>query len=516
MRFILSILLLASAIGFAAAPDPAAVAILYNKAIPESVKLAETYRAARQIPEENLVGLDLVKADEISRADYDATIQKPLRDLFVKRGWWVLGKNPENLTLPVQGKIRFLAIMRGVPLRITQAASTAKPDPKNPFAGRNEASVDSELLGFGIQGLPLDGFVNNVYYKSKKPIQQENMPFLLMISRIDGATWETCDRMIRDAIEAEKTGLWGRAYVDIANKFPEGDQWLEAVAKQNLETGIPTVVDRFDDTLPTNYPMTDASLYYGWYDWNISGPFLNPKFKFRPGAVAMHLHSFSAEQIRNPNANWSAGLLERGAACTVGNVYEPYLQVTHSFEIIHQRLLDGSTWAEAVTAAIPGISWQGVAFGDPLYRPFAHFDGSGERKPGDNDYRALRLASIQWGKQPRELLKQLQDAAQRTKSGILSEAVGLRLRADSRNPDAVLWFNTARQDYVPTEDKLRQEFNILSIDRSLGRKDVTTQGLREARARYSALPESAALVGWLSILDPPPPPPANPANAPKK
>ena len=49
------------------------------------------------------------------------------------------------------------------------------------------------------------------------------------------------------------------AYVDIANKFPQGDQWLEAVVKANAEAGIPTVVDRFNDTLPKNYPMTEAA-----------------------------------------------------------------------------------------------------------------------------------------------------------------------------------------------------------------------------------------------------------------
>jgi uncharacterized protein (TIGR03790 family) len=50
------------------------------------------------------------------------------------------------------------------------------------------------------------------------------------------------------------------------------------------------VVDRFNETLPKNYPMTDAALYYGWYEWSVNGPFINPRFKFRKGAVAMHLH----------------------------------------------------------------------------------------------------------------------------------------------------------------------------------------------------------------------------------
>ncbi|BCU75651.1 TIGR03790 family protein [Luteolibacter sp. LG18] len=514
MRFILFLLLAGSA--FAATPDPASVAILFNKSVPESVKLAETYRAAREIPESNLVGLDLPKADDITRDEYNTKLVKPLRETFDSRGWWKLGKNQENLTLPVQNKIRYIAVMRGVPLRIKTTTVNPPPiDLQKPFVGRNEAAVDSELAAFGIQGLPTEGVINNAYFKSEKPFAEANMPFLVLVARIDAATWETCERMIKDAVATEKTGLWGRAYVDIANKIPEGDTWLENVAKANLATGIPTVVDRFNDTFPTNYPMTDASLYYGWYEWNVNGPFLNTRFHFRPGAVAMHLHSFSAEQIRDANRNWSAALLERGACCTIGNTYEPYLGITHYFDILHKRLLDGSTFAEAAYAAMPALSWQGVVFGDPLYRPFLHLDGSGDKQPADNDYRALRMASLQWDSQPAELQDQLAKAADRTHSGILAEALGLRLRAISLNDQAKNWFTTAKGNYTGASDKLRQEFNIISIDRTLGRKNEAVQALRDARAIYAALPDADALTGWLNILDPPPPPPADPTKVPQ-
>lgn len=512
--FLFLILTIGSA--FAATPDPASVVVLYNKAIPESVKLAETYRAARNIPAENLVGLDLPKTDDISREEYDTRLVKPLRGIFDSKAWWKLGKNQENLTLPVQNQIRFIAVMRGVPLRIRNTSATPPPiNLQKPFEGRNEAAVDSELAAFGIQGLPTLGVVNNAYFKSEKPFAEAGMPFLVLVARIDGAKWETCERMIKDAVETEKTGLWGRAYVDIANKIPEGDQWLEGVAKANLATGIPTVVDRFNDTLPTNYPMTDTSLYYGWYEWSVNGPFLNPRFQFRPGAVAMHLHSFSAEQIRDPNKNWSAALLERGACCTIGNTYEPYLGITHYFDILHKRLLDGSTFAEAAYAAMPALSWQGVVFGDPLYRPFIHLDGSGDKQPGDNDYRALRMASLQWESKPAELNDQLAKAVERTHSGTLAEALGLRYRAISLNDEARKWFGIAKNNYTNTADKLRQEFNIISIDRALGRKDQAIRELRDARTIYAAIPESQALTGWLNILDPPPPPPADPTKVPK-
>ncbi|RYD29543.1 MAG: TIGR03790 family protein, partial [Verrucomicrobiaceae bacterium] len=72
--------------------DPHAVAVLYNSAVPESKKLADTYRQARGIPEDNLIGLQMPVAQDISRDDYIAKIQNPLRAEFDKRSWWTRGK----------------------------------------------------------------------------------------------------------------------------------------------------------------------------------------------------------------------------------------------------------------------------------------------------------------------------------------------------------------------------------------------------------------------------------------
>ncbi len=320
---------------------PEEVAVVYNSKLPDSEKLANAYRQARGIPRDNLVGLDLPNRTDISREDYDEMIAKPLRRQFDIREWWER-RTEGGVKLPVRNKIRVLVTMYGVPLRIQPKAKAkveGAPPPKSPMEGHDEASVDSELAMFGAEGLPIDGVLQNKFYDSPVSITDAKLPFLILTARIDGPTPAICQRMIQDAVETEQTGLWGRAYVDIANKFPLGDQWLEGVVKQDRDAGIPTAVDRFNETLPKNYPMTDASLYFGWYDWNVNGPFLNSRFLFRKGAVAIHLHSFSAEQLRDPTKNWSGALLERGAAVTVGNVYEPFLHLTHNFKILHERLL---------------------------------------------------------------------------------------------------------------------------------------------------------------------------------
>ena len=491
---------------------PQQVVVVYNKGLPESKKLAEFYSGKRGISEDHVIGLNLPAEQDISRDDYEKLMLEPLRKTFEDRAWWRRVKDPRGIVIPAENEIRVVVLMRGVPLRIKASPLPEgfTPDPKDPIGGRTESSVDSELAIFGIEGLPVQGALKNQYFQSEKSIREANLPFLVLTARIDAASESTCERMIQDGIDAEKTGLWGRAYVDIANKFPQGDAWLEAIVKADLKAGIPTVVDRFNDTLPMNYPMTDAAVYYGWYDANVSGPFLNGKFHFKKGAVAMHLHSFSAEQLSNPSKNWSAGLLERGAAVTVGNVYEPYLHLTHWFDILNDRLLAGYSWVEACWMAMPVTSWQGVVLGDPLYRPFSKLDGSGEKLAEDNDYRALRAAAIQWGDDPAEKNLQLGKATERMKSGIVSEAMGLDLLEADKASQAAVWFRNAKEHFMKPEDKLRQDIHLIAIERKAGRKDIAARMIREAQAKYGPMPEASALAGWLDILEPPAPPPANP------
>ncbi|MEX1049317.1 MAG: TIGR03790 family protein [Akkermansiaceae bacterium] len=495
-----------------AAISPEAVAVLYNSAVPESRQLAEQYRAARGIPPENLIALEMPTAADISRDDYEQTILKPLRAEFERRVWWQRRTDAAGITLPVINQIKVLVTLRGVPLRIKSTHAAGAPvDPKDPISGRDEASVDSELVMFGAEGLPVNGVLPNKFHLSEKSISDAGLPFMVLVARIDAPRFATCQRMIRDAVETEETGLWGRAYVDIANKFPQGDQWLEDVVKANGSAGITTVVDRFDETLPAHYPMTDASLYYGWYDWNVGGPFLNHRFQFRRGAVAMHLHSFSAEQLSNPSKNWSGALLERGAAVTVGNVYEPYLHLTHDYGILHQRLLAGFTWVEACWMSIPVSSWQAVVLGDPLYRPFHHLDGGGVKQDGDIEFRALRAAAVEWKNDPRERQKQLENASERMKSGILAEAAGLDLLHRGNAAGAAPWFRAAKVNFAKTDDQLRQDFHLIGMDRAAGLKELAIAGLREAQRHYGPISEAEALAAWLKILDPPPPPPPAPA-----
>ena len=516
MKTILTLLLLSTTLLTAAPISPDRVAVLYNNTIPESKDLARFYAKMRNIPTDNLIGLPLSPKGQITRAQYISTLRDPLRKIFTDRSWWSIGRDQYGTRLAVRNKITTLVCMRGVPYKIQRKKLTpeeTKNSQKLPphFAKHNEASVDSELALLGRFKLPTLGPLNNPYFNKNTPFSDANLPYMLLVGRIDAPDFAICKRMIGDAIATETRGLWGMCYLDLARKggnYKIGDDWLEHIAALNLSIGIPTVIDRNKQTFTTNYPMNDAALYYGWYTSLRNGPLLNPKFHFRRGAIAMHLHSFSASNLRNATKNWTGPILAKGAAGTVGNVYEPYLRLTHHFDILHDRLLKGYSLVEAAYMAAPALSWQNLVLGDPLYRPFLHLNGSGTKDPADRDYRAIRVANERWGNEPDTMVKKLRTAAAAKANAHLYEYLGLWPRAHKKNLVAIAFVQTASKKHMKASDRLRQWRYTADIYREQGNKPLAIATLKKARTTIGNIPEIKSATALLNILDPPPPPPA--------
>ncbi len=501
-----------------AAPEPIppeVVAVIYNSEVPDSKVLANHYARARQIPKENLIGLPLPETDEISRTDYDAQLRDPLQKIFDERSWWKREVAASNLLQPVTNKIRFLVTVRGVPFKIARTPETIEPADRKrriykPSPTADEASVDAELSLFGISGYPIKGSVPNPLFRRDDSIMTATHTAVFLVGRLDGPDFAICTRLVDDALAVEKTGLRGMAYLDLAKKgggYEAGDTWIENIATMNLQRGIPTVVDRNRDTYVTNYPMRDAAFYYGWYSHHRNGPFLNPDFDLRKGAVAVHLHSFSAHNLRSPGKRWTGPLQAKGAAATLGNVYEPFLALTHHFDIFHDRLMKGYTLGEAAFMALPTLSWQAVVLGDPLYRPFATQEPPAFDNSEDRAYKALLIAYSRWKDDRETLVAKLRSAAARMKSGILYEALGLEALANDENEKAAAFFTTAAGQYRGDSDKLRLTLHLADLERQTGRKDAALTRLREAEPKFADLPEGKAITALLNILDPPAPPP---------
>lgn len=366
---------------------PAQVVVVYNAESKRSEQSARAYCARRSIPAAQCVALSgLPKGQDITRQEFDAKLRYPLL-MHARQHSWRLPVAQQQGLKPVYAMV----LMPDIPLRVKEEN---EPGKKPGFMFQNCAAVDSELALLGAN-YSTSGPLNNPFFNQDARLEDAKPP-VLAVTRIDAPDDVSIRRMIQFPAEVERRGLWGWTVVDQGGPYPQGDEWFTAVARQAQENGQPLFHEESKSTLAATFPlMGDTAVYFGWYAHPVNGPF-NPKtsadFRFAPGAVAYHLHSYSGTSVKDASS-WVGALLQRGAAVTAGNVYEPTLGGCLKPDVFFNRLLKGYTVAEAALMATPWLSWQGVVLGDPLYRPYEVLSRNGGA--GDNVY-------VQW----RRLLRQ--------------------------------------------------------------------------------------------------------------
>ena len=274
--------------------------------------------------------------------------------------------------------IKAICVCKGIPLRIQNdpekilAEGSQYTENVPQVVRKNEAAIDSELALLLIKNTPKTGFVPNPYFSNDNIDNAKSKEIkYLAVTRIEAPTYQRARAMITDSIITEEKGLIGRAYIDNGGPHKEGNQWLEKVNDLLRKIAFDCSIERSPKLFQQSDRFDAPILYFGWYAGNYNGVFRNPNFCFPVGAIAFHIHSFSASTIRNPKKNWVGPLLEKGATTTLGNVFEPYLKFSHHPHLFLKKLLEGCTLAEAHLYSVPVFSWQSIALGDPLYRPFA-------------------------------------------------------------------------------------------------------------------------------------------------
>jgi uncharacterized protein (TIGR03790 family) len=422
------------------------VVLVYNSRVPASKVVAEHYAAARQVPAKQIFGFALTTNEIITRADFTDFLQKPLADQLVAAGLWKFGQAeiPANGNQPahsedrvVASKIRYAVLCYGVPLKI---APSPVADPLadkivKPEFRRDEAAVDSELAWLPLikMNVSLPGPLPNLFYMNTNRALLTPLNGILLVSRLDGPTPEIASGLVDKALAAESNGFWGRVYIDTRNlqtndTYYPGDRWLLTSAEICRQQGFDVEVDTNAGTLPESFPLSQIAIYAGWYDGDVSGPFKLPKAEFMPGAFAYHLHSSSAETIRSSTDRWCGPLLAKGATCTMGCVYEPYLQFTPNIAFFLEAWFNGYTFGEAAWTSQLALSWQTTVIGDPLYQPF-------KTPPAELHARLARTKNplIEWsferlvnldllhGVRETQLEKFLEDLPATAKSAVLTE-----------------------------------------------------------------------------------------------
>lgn len=484
---LLQLTLLSAALApVAARADGSEVVVVYNSRLPDSKAVADHYAAARQVPQNQIFGFALTTNEVMSRAEFRDSLQLPLAAKLEGDGLWKFAKTtvPATNGQParvfrrvVDSKIRYAVLCYGVPLKIAPDPDWQETPNTNMPAQlrRNEAAVDSELAWLPLIEFkpPLTGPLPNLFYGTTNAATLNPTNGILLVSRLDGPTADIARGLVDKTLQAERDGLWGRAYFD-ARGLPKtdnyyiGDEWILGAATVTRDIGFTTIVDDKPETFPAEFPMSQIALYAGWYDGDVSGPFRLPRVEFMTGAFAYHLHSSSAASIRSDNQFWVGPLLAKGATCTMGCVYEPYLQFTPNVALFLERFtVSQFTFGEAAWASQPALSWQITVVGDPLYRPFGTpparlHQELAERHSPLVDWSYLRLFNVDLAKgiPPAKLITFMLSSGIATNSAVLTEELGNLYAMQNKLSDATDAYERALTLNPTPEQRVRLRLTL--------------------------------------------------------
>ena len=462
-------ILIAEASATAATGEANEVVVVYNRrGGSQSQQIARHYADRRGVPADQVLGLSLPETENMTRAEYRDQLEKPLLHELISRGLitfqeervpTVDGKAEETLRRPTEARIRYVVLCYGIPLRIVSDPTLVEPgiEKLQPVLRRNEAAVDSELatLPQSRYRFALYGPSANRLFGVTNASLLNPANGLLMVARLDGPTPDIARALVDKAMQAERDGLWGRAYFDVRGlqegTYKTGDDWFRAADKAARRQGFETVLDEKPGTFPASFPMPQIALYGGWYAGTVSGPFTLPKVEFMPGAIAYHLHSYSASTLRSTSQAWVGPLLAKGATATMGCVTEPYLEGTPNMEVFFVRLLlSRFSFGEAAYASQAALSWQTTVVGDPLYRPFArrpkelHEDLERQHSPLI-EWSHLRVVNLNLvtGTPVEEVISYLEQMPVTRESAVLEEKLGSLYLGLGKTSDAVGEFEKA-------------------------------------------------------------------------
>lgn len=492
--------------------DGQEVVLLFNRRQPGSEEVARHYAEKRAVPANQVLGYDFEGTASISRQAYMKFAEDFLIKELEQRGLAkfrrdivpVKGDRPGRVKyLLTEAHFRYLVPTFGVPWQISEAPNWGEAVANMPAAvKRNEACLDNELSLLPRHGeLNFDGPLRNPRFASTNAAWLHPTNGVIIVSRLDGPSVEIAEGLVDKVLVAEREGLWGRAYFDLRNitngAYAPGDRWITNCSTVARDVGFETVVDNRPAVFNNAFPLSQVALYCGWYEGTATGPFALSSVEFGPGAIAYHLHSFSAGNPRSPTANWVGPFLAKGVSFTMGCTAEPYLSFTPQVDVFLESLLKlGFTAGEAALNSLPVLSWQTLVVGDPLYRPGARnpIEWAAELRARNSpqlDWAELRAVNLHMrtGRDPEVLRDYLTQLPLSRKSPVLAEKIA-DLFADKGDYDrAIQWESQAIKAGGSPQQRVRLLRNLAEWQRTFGQASDSLDTLSQFALEFPGHPD---------------------------
>ena len=340
----------------AAGPDN--VLLVVNDASALSRNVARYYAEQRHIPLANICRIHASAAEEISRAEYDVTIARPVA-AFLR-------------THRLTESILYIVTTSGVPLKIAGSQGMSG----------DAASVDSELtlLYADLHRIPhrLTGPQKNPFFgRGETEFRHPDFPIYL-VTRLAGYDFPEIRGEIDRALRARNIG---RFVIDLrGSDSGEGDSWLKAAAGQ-----LPKDRVVMDESPKVLRDLDDVIAYASWGSNDPNRKDRDLGFHFLPGAIVSEFVSTNGRTFARPPDSWTLGnwtdqktwfagapqtltadSIHQGATGASGHVYEPFLQFTPRPDLVLPAYYRGRNLAESFWVGIPAVSWMNIVVGDPL------------------------------------------------------------------------------------------------------------------------------------------------------
>lgn len=352
----LALVLLVAVAGVAqgqSASDASRVLVVVNVNNSDGPTIWSYYRDKRKIPAANLVRVNVRPGDQISRANYENGILRPVRAAIAE------SRTP----------IDFIVMTKGIPIRLDDGAGY---------------SVDGALAAMNLdfQPIPKDRTPTqeevrravSPYFNKDEPFSSKKFGFYL-VTRLDALTVADARRLVDLSLAAKPHR--GPFLLDADPSKGSGGA---AMMNESLSQAARVLTDRGMTVRHVTDPIfagAEAPLA-GYASWGSNDRDYNADvyrgLRFLPGALAETFVSTSGRTlIPRPfdgGQSLITDLITGGVTGVKGYVSEPYTLALARPNILYDRYTRGYNLAESFYMASPVLKWKDIVIGDPLCRPY--------------------------------------------------------------------------------------------------------------------------------------------------